>query len=321
MRFLRILEHHHSGKLRPHEHTSYMPLFMLLAAVGLMLSVYTTYAYDRPGPMAGTTGLSGTMPATPPSVGANITLPLPEAHFSTSPITISGTCPKNLLVQIYKNEIFAGSAVCSEQGTFSLEADLMYGKNILIARVYDDLNQPGPDSREVSVYYDALFPQGAFGTALDFGGAQLLLNTDAVFRGTFPKEELVMPISILGGQAPYAVNVQWGDSTNKVIPRANNGDFNATHVFDKAGTYQVSVQATDAQGRVAFITVAAIVNGQPDPVAVGTTQAGSGATSVPAQLLALWPLYTSLVAIVISFWLGERREKRLLNPRARHAYQ
>jgi len=298
-----------------------MPLFVLLAAVGLMLSVYTTYAYTRPDPMSGTTGLSGTMPANPPSIGANITLPLPEAHFSTSPVTISGTCPKNLLVQIYKNEIFAGSAVCTEQGTFSLEADLMYGKNILIARVYDDLNQPGPDSKEIVVYYDALFPQGAFGTALDFGGAQLVLNTDAVFRGTFPKEELVTPISILGGQAPYAVNVQWGDSTNKVIPRANNGDFNATHIYDKAGTYQVSIQATDAQGRVAFLTVAAIVNGQPDPVTTESTLAGSANTGVPGQLLALWPLYTSLVAIVISFWLGERRERRLLNPRVRHAYQ
>ena len=321
MRFLRILEHPHSGKLRPHEHTSYVPLFVLLSAVGLMLGVYTTYAYTRPGPMSGTTGLSGTMPAKPPTVGANITLPLPEAHFTTTPVTISGTCPKGILVQIYKNEIFAGSAPCTEQGTFSLEADLLYGRNVLIARVYDDLNQPGPDSKEIPVYYDATFPQGVFGTALDFGGAQLLLNTDAVFRGTFPKEELVMPITILGGQAPYAVNVQWGDNSNKVIPRANNGDFNATHIYDKAGTYQVSIQSTDAQGRVAFLTVAAIVNGQPD-VAVGSgSQTGAAPAGVAEQLLTLWPLYTSLVAIVISFWLGERREKRLLNPLVRHAYQ
>jgi hypothetical protein len=295
---------------------------MLLAAVGFMLSVYTTYAATRPGPAAGTVGLSGTVPAKPPDVGANITLPLTEAHFSTSPITIAGTCPKNILVQIYKNDIFAGSAPCSDQGTFSLQVDLMYGRNILVARVYDELNQPGPDSKQVVVYYDASFPQGQFGTALDFGGAQLLLNTDAVFRGTFPKEELIMPLSVLGGQAPYAINVQWGDNSNKMIPRANNSDFNATHIYDKPGTYQVSIQATDAQGRVAFLTVAAIVNGQPDIVSsVGQTTESGGTIGVPAQLLALWPLYTSLVAIVISFWLGERREKRIMNPRRYRVYQ
>lgn len=324
MRFLRILEHHHSGKLRPHEHTSYVPLFVLLAAVGLLLSVYTTYA-ARPGPMSGTTGLSGTMPAKPPSIGAAITLPLPEARFSTSPISVSGTCPKGLLVQIYKNEIFAGSAVCTEQGTFSLDADLMYGKNILIARVYDDLNQPGPDSKEIPIYYDAQFPQGNFGTALDFGSAQLLLNTDAVFRGTFPKEELVVPITILGGQAPYAVNVQWGDNSNKVLPRANNGDFNATHIYDKAGTYQISIQATDAQGRVAFLTVAAIVNGQADSASGSTNDSESvgttGIAGIPGQLLALWPMYTSMVAAVFSFWLGELRVRRLIGPRAKRAFQ
>lgn len=319
MRSKRVLPHKNSGKLRPHEHTSYIPLFLLLAAVGMMLSVYTSFAYARPGPMAGTTGLSGTMPSKPPTVGATISLPLPEAHFSTTPVTVSGTCPKNILVQLYKNDIFAGSSPCSEQGTFSLDIDLMYGRNVLVARVYDDLNQPGPDSKEVVVYYDANFPQGTFGTALDFGGAQLVLNTDAVFRGTFPKEDLVMPITILGGQAPYAVNIQWGDSTNKMLPRANNGDFNATHVYEKAGTFQVSIQATDAQGRVAFLTVAAIVNGQPDvatAAGTGSTTTG-GLTGIPAQMLALWPLYTSLVAIVISFWLGERRERRLMLPRHR----
>lgn len=322
MRKLRTLEHHHSGKLRPHEHTSYAPLFALLAAVGLLLGVYTTYASPRPDPIAGTTGLSGTMPANPPKVGATISLPLPGTTFQTSPVSVSGTCPKNILVQLYKNDIFAGSSPCSEQGTFAMEIDLMYGANELIARVYDDLNQPGPDSNKVPVTYNATFPTGSFSTALDFGGAQLLLNTDAVFRGTFPKEDLVMPISILGGQAPYAVNIQWGDNSNKMIPRANNGDFNASHIYDKPGTYQVSMQATDAQGRVAFLTVAAIVNGQPDSAAGGTTgSTATGVTGVPAQLLALWPLYTSLVAVVISFWLGERRERRILSPRARRVFQ
>jgi hypothetical protein len=31
------------------------------------------------------------------------------------------------------------------------------------------------------------------------------------------------------------------------------------------------------------------------------------------KLLVLWPLYTTILAVVISFWLGERREKKILS--------
>ncbi len=69
----------------------------------------------------------------------------------------------------------------------------------------------------------------------------------------------------------------------------------------------MTLQATDAQGRVAFLTVAAIVNGQPDPAAAAAAEPPK-----TNKFLALWPLYVSAVAIVIAFWLGERREKYVL---------
>ena len=69
------------------------------------------------------------------------------------------------------------------------------------------------------------------------------------------------------------------------------------------------MQATDSQGRVAFLTVAAIVNGQPDPVAATESDKPN---SLAGHLMALWPLYTAAVAMVISFWLGEKRQKHAL---------
>lgn len=257
--------------------------------------------------------MSGIMPGKPPTVAATIDLPSNQQHFGTSPITVSGTCPKNTLVEIFKNDIFAGSTTCNDAGTYSLDVDLIINKNILIARVYDSLNQAGPDSNSVVVYYDALPPQSGPLTSLDFGGAQLFLNTDAVFRGTFPGQVMYVPIDILGGTPPYAINIQWGDSTNKVIPRSDNAGFKANHIYNKAGTYQISIQATDATGRVAFLTVAAIVNGQPG--ASGQSDANSTTssnTSTMKELLVLWPLYTGATAVVTSFSLGEQREKRLL---------
>lgn len=277
---------------------------------GLGLTVYTASA-TSPGPEASSVSLTGTMPGKPPVIAAAIKSPNNQARFSASPITFSGSCPANTLVEVFKNDIFAGSTPCSEAGIFTLEIDLLNGQNTIIARVYDALNQAGPDSNPITVYYDALPVQASALTTLDFGSAQLLLNTDAVFRGSFPDKEMSIPIDIIGGTPPFAINIQWGDSNNKVISRNNNTTFKTAHTYKKAGTYQISIQASDAMGRVAFLTVASIVNGQPNVAATATTIPKSEVS----KLLVLWPLYVGAIAVLISFWIGEQREKQILAKR------
>lgn len=246
------------------------------------------------------------MPGKPPTTAATIIKPGNGQRFSATPINVAGTCPKGTLVEIFKNDIFAGSVICSDDGQFSVDIDLMVGQNRLIARVYDNLNQQGPDSNAVIVFYDALAPNAAAITPLDFGGAQMLLNTDAIYRGVFPGKEFFMPIEIIGGTPPFALNIQWGDSENKVVSRNDNITFKTGHKYQKPGTYQIDIQGTDSTGRVAFISVAAIVNGQP-PVAQS-----SASTPVPFPLWLLWVALALAAAIVGSFFLGERREKHVL---------
>jgi hypothetical protein len=248
------------------------------------------------------------MPGKAPTVAATIKTPKQGQRFTDTPVTVSGTCPKDTLVEIFKNDIFAGSTPCGDDGRYSVDIDLLIGENKLIAKVYDALNQTGPDSNSVTVYYDALPAQLSSLNPLSFGGAQLLLNTDAIFRGSFPGQEMSMPISVIGGTPPYAINVQWGDGTNRVEPRSNNLTFDIRHIYKRGGTYKITIQGTDSKGRVAFLTVAAIINGQPDPVA-----AVSKSKATMNKLLVLWPLYTTILAVVISFWLGERREKKILS--------
>jgi hypothetical protein len=307
LRGVKFSKHEHSGKLRPHAYTSYVPLIILLLLTAIPLSAYTSFALS-PGPESRSVSLEGTVPGKPPTTAATITEPTDQKRFSTSPVTVSGSCPVNTLVEVYKTDIFAGSTVCSATGTYTMQIDLLIGQNTLVARVYDALNQAGPDSNKVTVFYDLLPAQGAGIASLNFGGPQIILSTDAIFRGTFPGQQLTMPLTLLGGTAPFAFNIQWGDGLNSVISRNNNASFSTDHVFKKAGTYQMSIQATDAQGRVAFLSVAAIVNGQPDAVASTAGKTTSGIASV----LTLWPLYVSLVAVVLSFWFGELREKRVL---------
>lgn len=313
--WLKLSHHDHSGKLRPHEHTSYLPLGLLLFTVGLGLIAYTATAVSPP-PQSGSVGLAGTVPGKPPTTAATITSPKDQQHFVSSPVTFSGTCPPDTLVEVFKNDIFAGSTPCSSAGIYTLDIDLLIGQNVLIARVYDALNQPGPDSNRVTVFYDALPPQGSALTPFDFGGDQLLLNTDAVFRGAFPEQELTIPIDIIGGVPPYAVNIQWGDANNKVVPRNDNAPFKVAHTYKKPGTYQISIQASDTRGRVAFLTVASIVNGS-----VTSTSAGTISKPEVNNLLVLWPLYTGAFATVVSFWLGEQREKYILKKRGQLVVQ
>lgn len=308
-RKIKVSKHRHTGKVRPRQDTSYFPLAVLLFVVGIALTIFSTtviHAWERPGPAAESVSLNGVMPGPPPKTAATIDYPNNGQRFGTSPIDIRGICPPKTLVEIFKNDIFAGSTICTDRGTYATQIDLIIGQNIIIVRVYNDLNEPGPDSKSITVYYDALPPQGSPLTPFDFAGDQMLLVTDAVFRGAFPDQEMPVPISIVGGTPPYAINIQWGDSSNTVVPRNDTTPFNTSHVYKKPGVYEITLQGTDSKGRVAFLRVAAIVNGQPSVSTVADTQKSNA-----DKLLVLWPLYAASVAVVISFWLGEKREKHL----------
>src|SRR5690606_2624583 len=56
-----------------------------------------------PEPKPGSFGIEATKSQPPPTQGASITTPGNGASFSTSPITVNGICPNELLVQIYNN--------------------------------------------------------------------------------------------------------------------------------------------------------------------------------------------------------------------------
>lgn len=315
---LKIIEHEHSLRLRPHEHTSYITLFIVVFLAGILLvgiSISSYVSAAPPGPASGSVGLTGIMPAVPPKVAATIDVPNDQQRFNFSPIKVSGTCPVGTIVEIFKNNIFAGSTQCNSGGTYSLDVDLLYSQNILTAQVFDELNQAGPISKPVTVFYDASLPLAANLAFLNFGGGQLLLISDAVYRGSFPNDTMSVPLSILGGVAPFAVNIQWGDSSNKVIPRSDNSVFNATHVYKKPGIYKITFQATDAQQQSAFLSVAAIINGQPAGLS-STGNSTSSKTEVTNKLLVLWPLYAIIVTMVISFWVGEKHEKHVLSKKA-----
>jgi hypothetical protein len=297
-----MLKHEHSGKLRPHHHTSYASLvFLLIVAMVLVLGLSWTASAATPAvnPQSGAVGLTGVVRGAAPTTAAVIVVPTGGAYSSTSPVTVSGTCPKGTFVDIRKNNVFAGVVVCQDDGSFSLLVDLFDGANRLVARVSDALGQFGPDSAAVDTFYDA--------PSLKVGGAQgkqLFLKMDSTVVGGDPGQNITRSAIIVGGVAPYAVSWDWGDNATSLASVTNEGAISGTHMYDRAGTYRVILRVTDSAGNSAYVQFVTVVNGATAQV-TNTTNAGA---LLPGALVAVWPLLILALMMVVAFWLGERRE-------------
>jgi len=251
----------------------------------------------------GATGVSGTVPGPPPDRGATIDIPRNGQSFGTLPITVSGFCPGDVLVEIYKNNVFAGSAQC-QNGSYSLQIDLFDGRNDLIAKVFDSLNQQGPDSNTVTVN---------FASAISVPGPRITLTTQYAKRGADPGTILTWPVTLSGGTGPYAFSIDWGDkSAPDLMSQASPGNVTLHHTYAQSGVYKVTVKATDSKGNSAFLQLVAIANG---PVQqAGTNNKNSIITSQQTKVL-VWPIIVLFVLLISSFWLGRRHQLEAIRNR------
>jgi hypothetical protein len=270
-------------------------------AIGLIVSFQTVWAAN-PTPQSGSIGLEGTISTAAPTRGATIAVPTNGAVFTSVPITVSGLCPSGLLVKIFDNNVFVGSTVCSN-GSYSLQISLFSDRNDLVARVYDALDQAGPDSNTVTVTFnDAQFLQ--FGT-------QVSLSSVYAERGAPPGTELDWPILLNGGTGPYAISVDWGDgSPSELISVANPGTVTIKHTYKTAGIYTVIVKATDKNGETAFLQLV----GQATGAAQSNKGKSSGNVIIEKEVL-WWPAVAMLPLIFAAFRIGQRHELHTIRKR------
>jgi hypothetical protein len=281
-------------------------LFAIPVIVGLLFLHFSAStqaaAPPAPNPQSGNLGIEGQIGGAPPARGATITVPRNGQTFSTLPITVSGLCPTGLLVEIIDNGVFVGSVQCTN-GSFSLQISLFDGRNDLIARVYDALNQAGPDSNTVTVFFSSGFASS---------GSRPTLTTAFAKRGADPNTPLTWPITLSGGTGPYAISIDWGDkSPLDLISRQNAGTFNIEHVYSQSGIFNVTIKATDANGATAFLQVVAISNGPIQQTSANT----SGPTSKPERVIIWWPLAVTFALSIIAFWLGKRHQLQTIRDR------
>jgi hypothetical protein len=254
------------------------------------------------------TGVEGTIPADPPARAATISLPKNGQNFTNLPITVSGICQKGLLVEIFDNNVFVGSTLC-RSGSYSIQIDLFNGKNDLVVRVYDSLNQTGPDSGITTVYFSSVITPAS---------SRPSLTTAYARRGADPDSLLSWPIALSGGSGPYALSIDWGDQTTiDLVSRQNSGTFNIEHTYSHSGVYNITVKATDVNGAATFLQMVGVANGQIQQSSSVSKNPGSSGSSTSQKVVLWWPLALSLAVSFVAFWLGKRHQLETIRSRLR----
>lgn len=296
---LKLSHHRHTGRHLPRHHTSWSALIFITLIAGVaLLSVTTASLAD-----SGQVSLTGVVLAPPPPTAPQITAPTNSQSFTSTPVDVAGTCRAGLVVKIFRNNTQAGAATCNGSGQFSLKIDLFAGSNTLVARQYNVFDHASPDSNAVIVTYGA-------GSASEQPPPtdQLIVTTANTYLfGVNAGQELKLPASLAGGTGPYAVNVDWGDGSAELISLSAKGPFGAKHKYSKPGNYKVVITATDSAGRKAYLQLVVVVNGEAAPASVTNRSFYDG-----GLLFILWPLYLLMLAMLISFWLGEKYEKHVI---------
>ncbi len=270
-------------------------LLCLLVSLGIPQSAFA--AQEQ-----GSVGMEGRISAPPPAQAATISIPRSGQTFNTLPVTVSGICPNGLLVKLFKNNVFAGSTQCNN-GSFSMIIDLFDGQNELVARVYDALDQAGPDSNAVQVTFNNERPT--------FGG-RVSLSSAIAKKGTNPGQKLSWPISVSDGEAPYAISVDWGDGkTPDLLSRQFAGNFDIEHVYDNPGVYNIVIKATDKNGGTAYLQLVGVANGALSQEDDSSKKEDAGSTTVKQTLL-WWPAAIFIPLIIATFWLGSRHRLHVL---------
>jgi hypothetical protein len=291
-------------------------IFFLMLCVGVILAGLTfTISADE------TLIVKAKVPAPALTEPAVITNPLNGQRFTSYPIPVSGTCPLDSYVKLYRNDVFSGTAICTAGGTFSLSSDLFPGANEFKARVFNVTDDEGPQSNTVTVYLDPV-PAETGGQPAAVPGSPFVIKTDFKFVGYYIGQTGRWKLEISGGVPPYAINVDWGDGTSSVVIRKKAGEFIIEHKYAKAGpgensSYVIKITGSDSDDNKAYLEFFVIVNSNNLPEIVANTLPTAKPPGNNQWLWVAWPAYSVIILMITSFYLGEREE--LLELRKRGA--
>lgn len=244
----------------------------LILALGVLLMMVSVALLPNfapakaAGPQSGSINVNSIVYGPPPATAPTIDNPANNDRFTQNLIAVSGTCLPGLTVRVFSNNVFVGSTICSGSGNYNMQINLFLDRNDLIARQYDGLNQPSPDSNLVTVYYTLPIvpPNQTVKPPTITRENQLIINYDYSVSGAHAGSQFNLPFQIIGGTGPYAISIDWGDGTSDVYTRDENGSYSMDHVFDHRGNYVVTIRVADKSGQHAYLQTLIIVTGNND---------------------------------------------------------
>lgn len=259
--------------------------------------------------------VTASVPGTPPASPAIITYPTDGAVFSSTPITIRGTCPSDTYVNLFRNNVFSGTDICQADNTFSIQTDLFAGGNELQVQDYNFGDTPGPSSAPITVYFSKPVPppapsSGGQPVATINQPVPLVVTSNFIFKGYYVGTQFSWEIEVKGGTPPYVINVDWGDGQKTNYSLSADPTFLIKHTYNKAGafhgSYVIQITVTDSAGSIAHLQLIAIIN-NPGSFA-GATTTPTTPTIINNWLWLVWPAWIIVILMIISFWLGERQK-------------
>lgn len=290
-----------------------MQIFWIVGTLALL-----SFAGVAPvGAVDGTVQVTGVVAGPPPSSPPSINEPAQGVTVTAKSIAVKGDCITDLVVKVFRSGNFAGSALCQSDGRFSLQIDLLEGRNDLIARQYDVLNQPSPDSDTVSVFYvpaQPVLPGDQPSVPQTIAQFQLVLSYDQTVQTVFVDQPFNLPIRFSGGSGPYAVAIDWGDGETDLFSRPTTDQFVAKHINKKQGYKIITVRVSDATGKQAQVQFVVLVQGAPR---FDIAKASELLQTVPGAVILLGVAFSLAIGFIagvvfntkIRAWLTKRLTK------------
>lgn len=270
------------------------------------------------------------------SQGAVINNPTDGSIFSQSPITLSGSCPDNSYINLYDNNNFSGVAWCSANGSWQIVADLYSGNNVLLAQDFNTTADEGPATAPIEISYtppvpmfeQSTLPAGSSAALPQVstpGSPVLSVETNFSYQVFSLDTPFSWTITIKSGVPPYKLLISWGDGQNSTQAQADVRPATISHKYSRAGYYPVVVNIIDAKNQTRTIQLAALIA---PPGAGGVINFNNlskpptiaAPTLKKTQWLWLaWPAYAAVLLMLVSYWMGERKEYNRLVKRHRPA--
>jgi len=254
-------------------------LALAITLSGAVAFIPTGIAQAQTQTDSGDINISSFVSGPPPTSAPTIDSPTNNDTFKDKNITVEGDCISGLIVKVFRNNMFSGSALCDSSGRYTLPIDLFQGRNDLVARQYDLANQDSPDSDTITVFFipestspelptspvrptNPVPPSGSGDEKPPVvANFQLVIDYDYTFQGVFQNKPFALPLSFSGGNGPYALSIDWGDGESSLFSREDTTRFTPTHTYTGSGFRTVVIKVSDSEGEEAIVQFVILVNG------------------------------------------------------------